>query len=189
MLKLKGGINLFLLLLFQCRTSEPVLTGIPKDALLQESLLPGDEEKQSDAKDAENFYKPKENVEVDIAFLCGKALSNVQSELEVQLGGFNGEYDLPTRDGHIRMYDRGEVRHVEGNIYMIRYTLSTPMRRSNALIVSGFPEFVEGYLSTHREYILNNQWEFRRFRMLKSEENPEYVTHFEAWKWLPAEDG
>jgi hypothetical protein len=180
---------LFLLLLFQCRTSEPVLTGIPKDALLQESLVPIGGVSNANKEEAEIFYKPKENVEVDIAFLCGKPLSNVQSELEEQLGGFNGEYDLPTRDGHIRKYDRGEVRLVEGNIYMIRYALSTPMRRSDALIVSGFPEFVEGYLSTHREFILNNQWEFRRFRMLKSDENPEFVTHFEAWKWLPAEDG
>ena len=71
---------------------------------------------------------------------------------------------------------------------MIRYELEKPLRRSEALQSSGFPEYVEDYISTHREYILNNQWEFRRFRMMKDKTNLEFVTSFEAWKWLPAEE-
>ena len=87
---------------------------------------------------------------MDVAYLCGAPLNNVLYELESQLGGFNGEFELPARDGYSRLYDRGEVRHVGGQIYMIRYELEKPLRRSEALQSSDFPEYVEDYISTPR---------------------------------------
>ena len=172
-----------MIMLFHCRSTEPVLSGIPDDPILQAPPESSTPQKSVAPKP----YQRAESIDVDIAYLCGSPLNNVLLELETQLGGFNGEFELPARDGYSRQYDRGEVRHVGGQIYMIRYTLDTPLRRSEALQASGFPEYVEDYISTHREYILNNQWEFRRFRMMKDEERAEYVTSFEAWKWLPAE--
>ena len=172
----------FMILFFHCRSTEPVLSGIPETPILQASTKP-----QPKEKPPPKTYQRNTNIDVDIAYLCGKPLNNILPELEVQLGGFNGEFELPARDGYSRQYDKGEVRHVGGQVYMIRYTLNKPLRRSEALQASGFPEYVEDYISTHREYILNNQWEFRRFRMMKDSDNPELVTSFEAWKWLPAE--
>ena len=173
-----------MILFFHCRSSEPVLSGIPSEPILQAPPETSQPEKSNVAK---TYTKPQ-NTSVDVAYLCGAPLNNVLYELESQLGGFNGEFELPARDGYSRLYDRGEVRHVGGQIYMIRYELEKPLRRSEALQSSGFPEYVEDYISTHREYILNNQWEFRRFRMMKDKTNLEFVTSFEAWKWLPAEE-
>ena len=172
-----------MILLFHCRSSEPVLSGIPSEPILQAAQETSAAQKPA----APVEYVRPQNTHVDVAYLCGSPVNNVLHELENQLGGFNGEFELPARDGYSRLYDRGEVRHVGGQIYMIRYDLEKPMRRSEALQTSGFPEYVEGYISTHREYILNNQWEFRRFRMMKDNNSPEFVTSFEAWKWLPAE--
>ena len=70
---------------------------------------------------------------------------------------------------------------------MIKISLPTPVRRSTALIQTGFPEQVDKYIDTHKEYQLLNEWGFRRIRMRRQSKDDELVKSLEAWKWVPNE--
>lgn len=70
------------------------------------------------------------------------------------------------------VYDRGTIYVYDGRIYRLDIPLPEHMRRSEALLTLGFPEQVDKYLITHREYVLENEWAFRRLRMMRvSKEN------------------
>ena len=72
---------------------------------------------------------------------------------------------------------------------MIRFILPEPMRRNKALRVAGFTEFIDKYVITHHEYQVLYKWDFVRFRMKREDGESELVTSFEAWKWIPLEQG
>jgi hypothetical protein len=61
------------------------------------------------------------------------------------------------------------------------------LRRSSVLQILGFPEQVDKYLITHREYILENEWAFRRIRMKRDSKDNELVKEVSAWKFSPQE--
>ena len=61
------------------------------------------------------------------------------------------------------------------------------IRRSQALHLLGFPEQVDKYLITHREYVLENDWTFKRIRMKRHSQEDELVTSVSAWKFYPQE--
>ena len=70
---------------------------------------------------------------------------------------------------------------------MIQVPLPEPLRRSEALQSLGFPLFADRYLTFHREYRLNHQWEFRRIRLKREAPESEFITEVEAWRWIPGE--
>ena len=170
-----------------CNAPPPVLSGIPEKPILQETSS-AEEEREADLipKAAPVYTKPS-GVFVDAPNICGRLLKDVQDLLMEQLGGFQKRIDLTKRDGERRLYERGEIRLVNGEIYMLRTILPEPMRRSQALQTMGFPEHVGKYAITHREYQLTNQWEFRRIRLKRESQDNEMVTEIEAWKWIPNE--
>ena len=103
------------------------------------------------------------------------------------MGGFVSKHTLSPKDGERRVYERGEVRVVDDEIYMIRFTLPESMRRNKALQAAGFLEQIDEYIITHKEYKAVHQYEFVRIRMLREDKETEMVNIFEAWKWLPVD--
>ncbi len=178
-------IGMFLL---GCNSNEAILTGVPEEPLLGDEASDREirqNRKQTPKKIKE--YQKKDNVLVDIHHLSGKTFSAVQGQLQEQLGPLYSTHPLPRKDGERRVYEKGEIRMEDDQIYMIKFELPYPMRRAEALSKAGFPSQVDKYISTHKEYQLTNEWGFRRVRMKRQSKTSELVTYFEAWKWVPNE--
>jgi hypothetical protein len=171
-----------------CRGTEPVLVGIPSEALLEERTTPKDARIQvAQKKTKAKHYQKPEGVVVDVQGFGGTSFQEAQPHLAEQLGDFVDKYKLTPRDGVRRIYERGEVRVVDDTIYMIRFDLPEPMRRSDALKAAGFMEYVDEYIISHHEYQVLYKWEFVRFRMKRTDSVSEFVNSFEGWKWIPLE--
>jgi hypothetical protein len=170
-----------------CNEPPPVLSGIPDAPLLQERSSAAKERDATKEQTVPQVYSKPAGVDVDVQNICGKQLKDVQDIILEQLGTFQEKIQIGKRDGERRLYEKGEIRQVGGEIYMLRTPLSGPMRRSEALQRMGFPEHVGKYAITHREYQLTNQWSFRRIRLMRESEDNERVTEIETWKWIPNE--
>jgi len=181
---------LWLCLIICCRNTDPVLVGIPSEPLLEEQDSPSKvlQQKKKSATKVKHYTKPPEVI-VDVQRFGGASFMESQPYLSEQLGEFVSKHTLIPRDGERRVYEKGEVRIVDDTIYMIRFILPEPMRRNKALRVAGFTEFIDKYVITHHEYQVLYKWDFVRFRMKREDGESELVTSFEAWKWIPLEQG
>ena len=172
-----------------CRENDPVLAGIPSEPLLEERASAADARQKVGKKTkpkARHYQKPP-GVIVDVQGFGGASFQEVQPHLVEQLGAFVNKHTLTPKDGERRIYEQGEVRIVQDTIYMIRFDLPKPMRRSDALKAAGFLEHVDKYLITHHEYQVVYEYEFVRFRMKRLDSESEFVKNFEGWKWIPME--
>ena len=181
---------LLLFIIVGCRNTDPVLVGIPAEPLLEEKSTPTQVLKKIKSKPEKvvHYSKPP-GVVVDVQRFAGTSFIEAQPYLSEQLGEFVSKHQLSPRDGERRIYDKGEIRIVDDTIYMIRFTLPKPMRRNKALQAAGFMEFVDKYIITHHEYQVLYKWDFVRFRMKRINSESELVKSFEAWKWIPLEQG
>ena len=170
-----------------CRNTEPIMSGIEEPLL--EDVSSAQENRVIDAQKQvpSSPYEKSEQVYIDINYIGGKRLSVIQDVIQDQLGDFISKRAISPKNGQIRTYENGILRVVDGQIYMIKINLPTPVRRSTALIQTGFPEQVGDYLTTHKEYQLLNEWGFRRIRMRRQKKYDELITTIEAWKWVPNE--
>ena len=174
-------------ILFSCRDQEPVLVGIPPTPILSQAQSAKQKRSTPTPTVEVQHYKKPEAVIVDVQAFGGASFTEVQPYLAEQLGGFVSKHTLSPKDGERRVYERGEVRVVDDEIYMIRFTLPESMRRNKALQAAGFLEQIDEYIITHKEYKALHQYEFVRIRMLREDKETEMVTVFEAWKWLPVD--
>ena len=182
------AISLILFLsLHACRDQEPVLVGIPPAPLLSQAQSAQQKRSIPKPKIEVKHYKKPEAVIVDVQAFGGKSFHEVQPYLVDQLGGFVSKHPLSPKDGERRVYERGEVRVVDDEIYMIRFQLPEAMRRNKALQAAGFMEQIDEYIITHKEYKALHQYEFVRLRMLREDKESELVNIFEAWKWIPVD--
>lgn len=162
---------------------EPVLQAIETPTLLDE--LPSAEERIA-TKDIVEYQK-KDGVYVDVRYLGGRSWIDAQPTLAEQLGNLQDSLELPMRQGVRYQYDKGSVYIYEDQVYRIDLPLPEELRRSQVLQILGFPEQVDKYLITHREYVLENEWEFRRIRMKRVGTENELVKEVSAWKFSPQE--
>jgi hypothetical protein len=178
------------LFLFSCRNADPVVPGIDEDPLLTE-INSAKENRESrkiqQQQKAQSSYQKSPEVYIDINYLGGKMHKAVQDAIQDQLGNLQKKQALSPKDGERRFYEFGEIRTLDDQIYMIKITLPEAMRRSEALLKTGFPEQVDKYKEYHKEYQLHNEWGFRRIRMRRESPESELITQFEAWKWVPNE--
>ena len=181
---------IWFLSLLCCRNTEPVLVGIPAQPLLEKSSTPDQvRETEKNNKPIVQHYKKAPGVVVDVQRFGGASFLESQPHLTKQLGAFVSKHQLTPRDGERRMYEKGEIRVVDDTMYMIRFTLPEPMRRNKALNAAGFMEYIDEYMITHHEYQVLYKWDFVRFRMKRVDSESELVSSFEAWKWIPLEQG
>jgi hypothetical protein len=164
---------------------EPVLTGIPQDALLSEQGVqtkPGAPTPKPPAR-----YEKSKAVYIDVRFLGGKPYLQVRDILIEQFGPLRSRQLLGSKAGVSLEFLRGSIRVMKGTIAMLNIPLPEPMRRTEALEALGFPPYVGGYTIFHREYRLHHEWGFRRIRLKREDRRSERVIEVEAWRWLPGE--
>lgn len=175
-------MSLYALIFLACTgPDEPILQAIPDQNILQDHASPTEILAQKERK----VYQKPEHIFVDVMFLGGRMLSDSQGLIAEQLGNLQQNYELPMGQGLRYEYDKGNIQVLDEAIYLIEIPLPEPIRRSEALQLLGFPEQVDKYIITHREYILENSWDFRRIRMKRDSKENELVTHFSAWKFNP----
>jgi len=175
-----------LLGLAACGPEEPVLQGVPAEALLADQPSARQRAASADpsSRSPEEPYRKAEGVYVDVLYLGGASFRLNRDLLTDQLGALQGVEDLP--DGAQRAsFERGQVQVKDDTIYQISVPLPQPLRRSEALNALGFPAYVGRYVSLHREYRLNNTWGFRRLRLKRQSADNELVTEIEAWHSIP----
>ncbi|MFT5685654.1 MAG: hypothetical protein ACI8RZ_006608, partial [Myxococcota bacterium] len=163
---MRSGLIIIAMLL-GCREETPVLTGIPEEALLQGTASAAQRRDQlsEDLPEADTTpYEIPEGVYIDISRVTSRPFRDSRDEIGDQLGELLSTRQL--HDGVTEMtFDRAVIRMSDDRIFMIRVTLPQPLRRSESLQLLGFPLFVDNYLSFHREFRLNHEWDFRRIRL------------------------
>ncbi|MCK6505107.1 hypothetical protein L6R53_17195 [Myxococcota bacterium] len=177
---------LLTLLLIACGPEEPVLQGVPAEPMLAGQPAAADLAGGT-ASDPTRPYARREGVVVDVHYLGGRSYTEHRDALADQLGALREVVDLPAGAGQRLDFERGTAQVLDDRIYMLRVPLPEPMRRSQALEVLGFPPYVGRYVTLHREYRLNNAWEFRRIRLRRASAEDELVTEVEAWHHVPGE--
>ncbi len=177
--------GVLLLLTCGCGPDEPVLQGVPPQALLAERPSAADRATGSDADD--DAYQRPDGVLVDVSYLGGRPYLENRDVIVDQLGALVSVEPLPGGGGQEMTFERGSLRVENDEIYMIRVPFAEPLRRTDALLLLGFPTQVDRYVILHREYRLNNSWGFRRIRMKRQGEDNELVTQVEAWRRVPGE--
>lgn len=162
---------------FSCRSSEPIIQAVDEKPAIREEVIP--QKKSIDTQ--------KSNILVDVFYLGGRSYTTSQGRITEQMGLFQEMIALPMGQGTKYIFEKGHIRVLDDEIYMIHVKLPNPKRRSETFQLMGFPEQIDNYIITHREYIVKHEWEFKRFRLFRDAKDNELVTAFEAWKWDPSD--
>ena len=175
--------SLFIItLVLSCEPPEPVISGIPREPLLSSNRT----EIPKKVKKKTQYTKP-EGVYVDVRHLCGQRLEAIRDHVYDQLGPRQNVRELGEVAGREIQFTRGTIRVLDGVVYMMSIPLIEPMYRRQALQNVGFPAQTTSVLAYSGEYRINNQWDFRRIRMRRSERDSETISEVEVWRWLPRE--
>ena len=73
----------------------------------------------------------------------------------------------------------------DDRIYMIDVPLPEPLRRTEALVVVGFPAAVRDDTDLALEYRISNAWGFRRIRLIRAARGAEDISRVECWREDP----
>lgn len=165
-----------------CSDPEPVLRGVPDQALLAEGGGVG----LAAEAEAPGYVKP-EGIYVDVRHLGGRSFDGSRDVIANQLGTLLESTGLGGEDGRELTFERATLRVVDDLVYMVRVPLPEPLRRTDALELLGFPIQTDEAIVLHREYRLNHEWGFRRIRMMRVGTDNELVHTVEAWRWVPGE--
>jgi len=165
-----------------CDPPEPVISGIPSQPLLSAP----EEEAPKKPKVSKPYVKPQDTY-VDVRHLCGQRLESVRDHIHDQLGRRQNTRDLGEVLGREIQYTRGRIRVLDGVVYMMSIPLIEPMYRRQALQQTGFPAQTSNVLSYSGEFRINNQWDFRRIRLRRSQRDAETISEVDVWRWLPRE--
>ena len=175
---------MLLFALLCCRESDPVLPAIEEPRLLG-NITSAEEVRTSDKQSV--VYQKQPDVYIDVFYLGGRSFTESRGVLAEQLGDLKESSDLPFNHGKQYQFERGILQVLNDEIYRFQIPLPELQRRSQAFQMMGFPEQIDNYIITHKEYRVDNEWEFRRFRLRRDNVENEFITQFEAWKWVPNE--
>lgn len=162
-----------------CTEPKPVLQGLEEESILAK------QPEQSPLSEKKEGYQKSSSVYIDVFYLGGRSYSNSQGIIAEQFGEFQEEINLPMGKGIRYRFEKGNIQVLNDEIYMMQIELPEAKRRSNAFLSMGFPEQIDTYIITHREYIVEHEWGFLRFRLQRESKDSELVNRFEAWKWDP----
>lgn len=180
-------------LLLACGSDEPVLSGvappvpIPSIEAAEGTAEAAPADGAEAAPDGPTVYQRAEGVYVDARYLGGKRYREVRDEVAAQLGALQSAEDLPGDNGREMVFERGNLRLIDDQIILVEVPLPTPLRRTEALAILGFPPATGRYLILHREFRLNHVWGFRRLRMMRENRNSENVIRVQAWYRVPGD--
>ena len=171
-------LTLILALIFSCKDSEPIIKGLEEQSILAKQNTKTTPKNRS-------VYQKEEQVYIDVFYLGGRSYTNSQGIIAEQFGQFLESIELPMGKGIRHRFERGNIQVLNDEIYMLQIELPEVKRRSETFQMMGFPEQIDKYIITHREYIVEHQWEFLRFRLYRENKDNEMVSRFEAWKLDP----
>lgn len=172
-------LSILMSIMIACGDSEPVLQGLEEQSILAKQAS------SSAPKKKKEGYQKSQNVYIDVFYLGGRSYTSSQGIIAEQLGQFQEAIELPMGKGMRYRFEKGNIQVLNDEIYMLQIDLPETKRRSDAFRLMGFPEQIDKYIITHREYIVERQWDFLRFRLYRENKNSEMVNRFEAWKWDP----
>ena len=178
-------------LLVACTGDAPVLQGVPDDRILTAPPAEVAQEESAVARRSANpklYVKPDE-LYLDAAWITGRGYQEARAVVSQQAGALIRSQPLSDGRGDELVFERATLRVLEDRIYRVELPLPEPTRRDLALSMLGFAPAVGEWLSTHREYRLNNERGYRRIRMQRMDADTELVTQVEAWKFIPGEHG
>ena len=176
---------LFLSILFSCRETTPALQTLQPPSVLEEEA----KATKTASSPSQRVYSKASNIYIDLFYLGGRSYSSSQGIIGEQFGDLLEFSELPMGLGRVYQYEKGSIQVWNDQIYMFRIPLPRLMRRSEAFQQLGFPEQIDKYLITHREYMVEHQWEFKRFRLFRDSKENELVKEVEAWKFHPKDQG
>lgn len=180
------------LALLACSGSDPVLQGVPEERLLEERApaAPGAPAADAPARSANPaLYRKPDHIYVDANWMGGRGFREARAIVQQQLGALVETVPLAHGRGDELRFERGTLRVLDDRIYYVLVPLPDPVRRDVALADLGFPPVVGEWLTTHRAYRINQERGYRRLRLLRMDDQGEFVTALEAWKWIPGEHG
>lgn len=132
-------------------------------------------------------YTKRAGLHIDLPYLVGKELARLDPEVvQDQLGVEISRADQGEGQAHVVM-EKAEVWLLDGVMYRVRQQLAHPMDIPTALGVSGFPLDLGPPIEGAKEVRWNREWNMRRLRLERSEDQPRLYTHIDAWRFLPRE--
>ena len=172
-------LSVSILWMTACGDPKPVLQGLEEQSILAKKDLFSAPQKKNEG------YQKSPQVYIDVFYLGGRSYTTSKGIIAEQFGQFQEVIELPMGKGMRYRFEKGNIQVLNDEIYMIQIDLPELKRRSESFRMMGFPDQIDKYIITHREYIVKHQWEFLRFRLYREDKNSEMVTRFEAWKWDP----
>lgn len=172
------------LLLLACGTDEPVVRAVPPAKTVEEvRQAREDAEIRASPYAIDMGYHKPEGVYVDVRYLGGRTYTIVRDAVTTQLGALASESTLPSEQGTELTFERGTLRVKDGRIVLVDVPLPEPMRRSEALRVTGFPDQVpRSWVLLSGEFRLTNSFDFRRIVFVRAAPESEDVVRVQAWK-------
>lgn len=181
---------MLILLVLACFTDEPVVSVVPDpDRVAAAREKRETEELRSSPQQIEAGYQKADGVWVDVRFLGGRSYTLVREHVARQLGALLEETTLPGDGGRELRFERATLRLAGDKIDMIDMIdvpLPEPVRRSEALRITGFPDQVpRNWIALSGEFRLTNAFEFRRILFKRSAPGSEDIVSVQAWKTPP----
>lgn len=180
---------MLILALLACFDDEPVVVVVPDPEKVQAAREKREtEELRASPRQIEAGYQKAEGVYVDARFFGGRTYSLVRDHVTTQLGALVEDTELGAEDGRELRFERGVLRVREDRIEMVTVPLPEPVRRSEALRLTGFPDQVpRNWIQLSGEFRLTNAFEFRRIIFKRAAAGSEDVVSVAAWKVAPGE--
>lgn len=139
------------------------------------------EELRSTPRIMEVNYKKPEGVYIDVQFMGGRKVDNIRDIIADQLGSL-AEQSEPVDGKQTLVFERGELKTVDGTIMVIDVPLPEPVRRTEALVLAGFSPRVDKYLAFTKEFRVVQWQDFRRIVLYRVAPNAEEVNRISADK-------
>jgi hypothetical protein len=133
-------------------------------------------------------YKKRDGLHIDIPFLAGRRLADLEGEILLDQVGQEVEREDEAGRTHIT-FERAELWVEDGKIYRVQKLLAHPMDVPTALGTSGFPLDLGQPISGVNEVRWNHAWNMRRVRLLRTAADPARYDTIDVWKTIPRPGG
>ncbi|MCO4773585.1 MAG: hypothetical protein KDA24_26365 [Deltaproteobacteria bacterium] len=170
-----------------CPRDKGELGSLIEDADARAVVGPGSRDLAAPVAGKANRYVKREGLHIDMVYLAGRALDEVEPEdVADQLGVEISREELRDTEVHI-VFDKAEIWVQDGTIYRVRSQLAHLMDIPTALGVSGFPLSLGTPIDGARVLRWNRAWGTRRIELTRSEEDRRLYSHIDVWDFLPRE--
>lgn len=155
-----------------CREPDPILAGLGPSP-----------EVAVDPASAPTVHRA--GLALDVPWVLGRAWEEVRLELPEHLGPVTEVVELGSVDGREVRLQRGRVRLLGQDVYLVEVALPAPLARSEALEALGIPPTVETWFDLSQEYRVTWHAGYERLRFGRTEADSELVAWVEVLERSP----